>query len=129
MPAVIKEKYIPRNEAERLAYLTEECGEVLKHVGKIGRFGAHGSNPDLPAEKRIINRDKLLLECVDLERAIHYIRVQYGPTPQLCCSCEEGYVARYEIRGNRGICSIDSNDKVCCSHIPPEEIPKGVEVG
>jgi hypothetical protein len=129
MPARIKEKYIPRDEKERLAYLTEECGEVLKHIGKIGRFGAGGSNPDLPEEERIINRDALLLECVDLERAIKYIRIQYGPTPRLCCSCEEGYIVRYEdqTKAGQGIVSISSNGRICCNHIPTEEIPKVVD--
>lgn len=36
-------------EAERLAMLAEECGEVIQMVGKILRHGYHSHHPDGPA--------------------------------------------------------------------------------
>lgn len=54
-------------QAERLAMLAEECGEVVQMVGKILRHGLDSFNP---AEPAISNRLLLTRELVDLEAVI-----------------------------------------------------------
>lgn len=39
-------KYLPRDPEGRRARLTEECGEVLQVLGKIGRFGLYSRHPN-----------------------------------------------------------------------------------
>ena len=39
-------QYRPRTLAQKLGYLTEECGEVLAAVGKTQRWGPEGTNPE-----------------------------------------------------------------------------------
>lgn len=56
-------------EAERLAMLAEECGEVIQAVGKILRHGYDSHHPDQagkPPEFRHTNRDQLKQELADL---------------------------------------------------------------
>jgi NTP pyrophosphatase (non-canonical NTP hydrolase) len=55
-------------EAERLALLLEECGEVVHMIGKIQRHGYSSYSPNDP-EKRT-NRHLLELELGDLTSAI-----------------------------------------------------------
>ena len=74
MPAVIKKRYFPRTVTARLGLLIEECGEVLAAAGKSVRFGLDSYNPELRAADREINRDWLLREIVDLERALAIAR-------------------------------------------------------
>ncbi len=50
-------------EAERLAMLSEECGEVIQAVGKILR---HGYESYHPADPSTTNRDLLAKELSDL---------------------------------------------------------------
>lgn len=52
-------------EAERLAILAEECGEVIQVVGKILRHGYPSHNPNDP--KGISNRGLLAKELGDLD--------------------------------------------------------------
>lgn len=45
-------------EAERLAVLAEECGEVIQAVGKILRHGYESSHPDGgPTNRRTLERE------------------------------------------------------------------------
>lgn len=50
-------------EAERLAMLAEECGEVIQIVGKILR---HGYDSYHPVNPRLTNRDLLANELRDV---------------------------------------------------------------
>lgn len=50
-------------EAERLAMLAEECGEVIQVVGKILR---HGYDSYHPVNPRVSNRDLLAKELRDV---------------------------------------------------------------
>ena len=56
-------------QAERLAMLAEECGEVIQVVGKILRHGYDSYHPDqqgTPPEYRYTNRKALGNELTDL---------------------------------------------------------------
>lgn len=55
-------------EAERLAMLAEECGEVIQIVGKILR---HGYDSYHPANPRLTNRDLLANELRDVNAILH----------------------------------------------------------
>lgn len=56
-------------QAERLAMLAEECGEVIQVIGKILRHGYASYHPDqqgTPAKHRFTNRQALGAELTDL---------------------------------------------------------------
>lgn len=56
-------------QAERLAMLAEECGEVIQVIGKILRHGYDSHHPDqqgMPPEQRFTNRQALGHELCDL---------------------------------------------------------------
>lgn len=58
-------------EAERLALLAEECGEVIQQIGKTLRHGYASSHPDFPADKGgPTNRYNLMREVGDVLVAI-----------------------------------------------------------
>lgn len=57
-------------EAERLALLAEECGEVVMAIGKILRHGYESVNPLSRATQPRTNREALTLEAGDLLAAI-----------------------------------------------------------
>ena len=48
------------DELERLAFLAEECGEIVQAIGKIQRHGYDNTNPDEPAGRT--NRERLAKE-------------------------------------------------------------------
>ena len=54
-------------EAERLAMLIEECGEVIQIAGKILR---HGYASHHPATPNITNRDMLASELTDVDAVL-----------------------------------------------------------
>jgi hypothetical protein len=66
----MKPQYEPKNIQQALGYLVEEAGEVQAAVGKTIRWGLDSTNPELPEAERETNRDWILRELVDLERAI-----------------------------------------------------------
>lgn len=71
----MKRKYVPKTQQGKLGYLVEECGEVLQAVGKAQRWGLESRNPELPPSRtNITNRQWLLRELKDLERAIGFVR-------------------------------------------------------
>lgn len=74
MPQIIKPQYVPKTLEQMLGYLVEESGEVQSAVGKAIRWGLDSSSPELPPEEWITNRQWILNELVDLERAIGYVR-------------------------------------------------------
>ena len=53
------------SEAERLAILAEECGEVIQVIGKILRHGYSSHNPN--DTQRVSNRGLLAKELGDLD--------------------------------------------------------------
>ena len=55
-------------EAERLAMLAEECGEVIQAIGKILRHGYASFHPDAPSGPT--NRDMLMREIGDVKAII-----------------------------------------------------------
>ena len=81
-------EYEPTTPETRLDYLSEEAGEVISAIGKIGRFGLEKINPTLPPEKRRTNREALLAEMYQLEGAIEMVRRDLlAPTPILTDGC------------------------------------------
>lgn len=65
-------EYLPQTPAGRMARLTEECGEVLQIVGKIGRFGLDSRHPTTAFAKP--NSELLLAEIADLEHALYAVK-------------------------------------------------------
>jgi NTP pyrophosphatase (non-canonical NTP hydrolase) len=59
---------MPTDLSGALARLTEECGEVLKVVGKIGRFGLNAT--DKKTGLTYSNGVDLEMELIDLKHAI-----------------------------------------------------------
>lgn len=55
-------------EAERLAYLIEECGEVIQACTKILRHGYKSRNPS--SEDSANNQDMLEMEIADIKKAL-----------------------------------------------------------
>lgn len=55
-------------ETERLAYLMEECAEVIQIIGKIQRHGYNSYNPF--DEKKLDNRALLNMELSDVLKAM-----------------------------------------------------------
>lgn len=53
-------------EAERLALLAEECGEVIRAIGKVLRHGYENTHPDGGPT----NREALESECGDVYHAM-----------------------------------------------------------
>jgi hypothetical protein len=74
----MKREYAPRTELDHLAHVIEECGEVTQVAGKILRFGWGGSNPELPMDQQVTNKDALLKEVDDLGRAIVRLKHALG---------------------------------------------------
>ncbi len=66
----MNEKDLPKTEEGRRWRLAEECGEVVRALGKIGRFGLIGTGYDGHAN----NTAALLSEIADLEHAIAAVR-------------------------------------------------------
>lgn len=59
-------------EDERLAFLIEECSEVIKAAAKIQRHGFESKDPTIPVEdKPPTNRETLELEMGDVLAAIN----------------------------------------------------------
>ena len=67
----MKESYLPTDRNGRLFHLVEECGEVIKAVGKLGRWGAASR---WPLKVGPMNVETLLSELADLEGAIRAVR-------------------------------------------------------
>lgn len=56
-------------EAERLAILAEECGEVIHIIGKILRHGYESYDPTVPINNQARNRHLLEKELGDISAA------------------------------------------------------------
>ena len=59
------------DELERLAFLAEECGEIVQAIGKIQRHGYDNTNPDDP--RGGTNRERLAKEIGDAQFAISMV--------------------------------------------------------
>ncbi len=70
MVVAMNPNYAPKTLQQKLGYLVEECGEVQAAVGKSIRWGLRSVNPELPPEQQETNRDWILRELKDLERAV-----------------------------------------------------------
>ncbi len=73
----MKKAYEPKTTDQKLGYLVEECGEALAAVGKTIRWGLESVNPELSptsTSPRETNREWILRELDDLERAIAFVR-------------------------------------------------------
>lgn len=73
-----KPQYEPKTDTQRLAYLVEECGEVLAAAGKSQRWGLDSYNPELPPDQRETNRAWLRRELLDLVAAIQRVKPLVG---------------------------------------------------
>ena len=76
----MQEKYLPNTRETAIAWVNEECGEVVQMIGKIGRFGLDGKHPEHRWSPT--NREMLLSELDDLEVAIARVRAFLGPGPE-----------------------------------------------
>lgn len=63
-------------QAERLAMLAEECGEVIQIVGKILRHGYDSCHPKNP---KVTNRELLGRELLDLQTVAVTLRRDFVP--------------------------------------------------
>jgi hypothetical protein len=72
-------EYEPKSPEQRVAYLVEECGEVLAAAGKSLRWGLGSWNPELPEDERETNAAWLLREMRDLDVAIARVREVIDP--------------------------------------------------
>lgn len=77
----MKIDYEPRHAEQAIAYLIEECGEVLAAAGKSLRWGLDSYNPELPIDAREFNAHWLLREMKDLEQAIERVRLFLAARP------------------------------------------------
>ncbi|MDL2169595.1 MazG nucleotide pyrophosphohydrolase domain-containing protein [Asaia sp. HumB] len=82
-------------EAERLAILAEECGEVIQAVGKILRHGYEGRHPK--AEANITNRNSLEMEMGDV-LAAYTLMVRSGDLHASHVSVSQEHKSRALIR-------------------------------
>lgn len=76
----MKEQYVPRTRQAKLGYLIEECGESISAAGKLLRWGPDSINPELSPGDELYgetNREWLLRELIDVERAIKFIREEF----------------------------------------------------
>lgn len=74
----MKQEYIPKTELQKLAYLIEECGELIQALGKAIRWDLDAYNPELLEEDRETNRDWILREIKDVKRAIKFVKNEIG---------------------------------------------------
>ena len=76
----MKPEYAPKGVVQMLAYLVEECGEVMAAAGKSLRWGLESTNPELkPGDPTYgeTNAQWLARELDDLEGAIDRLRRYY----------------------------------------------------
>lgn len=66
-------RYRPNTLQQKLAYLVEECGEVMAAAGKTLRHGLNSYNPELHVEDQETNRNWLLRELKDVKAAIEIV--------------------------------------------------------
>lgn len=69
--------YLPTDLEGKMARLTEECGEVLQIIGKIGRFGIENHHPIDPATP---NHRLLIREIRDLVDAATNVYAEIADT-------------------------------------------------
>ena len=67
-------KYLQDEIEKQLDHVVEECGEFISAYGKMRRWGAFSSNPELDSETQEVNIDWVLREMRDIENAIERVR-------------------------------------------------------
>lgn len=70
---------LSETEAERVAILIEECGEVVQSACKILRHGYESYNPTVPNSES--NRQALERELGDLEHAVRRMEIATDLNP------------------------------------------------
>jgi len=94
----MKPGYEPKTLLGEMGQICEEAGEVLKHFGKILRFGVDNvwHDPDQPTYKIESNRQAFYRELDDLEACIKRIKARHAAKPeeplQPPLSADERYV-------------------------------------
>lgn len=74
-------------EAERLAWLAEECSEVIKAISKIQRHGYESFDPTDP--NHMGNRHDLAREMIDVIKAMQFMLINGDFFPNLEKDIEE----------------------------------------
>lgn len=67
-------EFAPKTIWEKLAYFIEESSEANAAAGKTLRFGFDSRNPDLNDPTSETNREWLLRELHDVERAVQLLK-------------------------------------------------------
>lgn len=70
----MKPQYVPKTLDQKLGYFVEEAGEAQAAIGKAIRWGLESVNPELPPEEQETNRNWILRELEDVERALLFLR-------------------------------------------------------
>lgn len=79
-------------EAERLAMLAEECGEVVQAIGKVLRHGYESTHPDGGPT----NREALRRELVDLRAVVYMMALKCDfPALERDTEFEDAYGRKY----------------------------------
>lgn len=76
-------------QIERLALVAEEAGEVIQAIQKILRHGFESSNPELPLEQRVTNRQHLEKELGQLHLVMGILAASGDADgPSIAVHCE-----------------------------------------
>lgn len=83
----MKKEYEPKTTEQKLAYLVEECGEVMAAVGKTLRWGLDSVDPTENAKLDVFgakerNRTWILREMQDLKQAIEIVENEIKILPR-----------------------------------------------
>ena len=70
--------YESKSIKQAVGHLIEECGEVQAALGKTIRWGLESTNPFLPEDQRITNRQWVLNEISDLKIAITKVEMYFN---------------------------------------------------
>ena len=85
-------------EAERLAMLAEECGEIIQVVGKILRNGYDSYHPDRP---EITNRRLLANEIIDVVVVLDLMQCEVNKDAEAITKAEYEKVVSRKLRFSR----------------------------
>lgn len=86
-------------QAERLAMLAEECGEVIQIVGKILRHGYDSTHPDGGPT----NAELLSKEVCDIDTVWQQIKVNDGVPGYTARDCRETWERKLRYAHHQGV--------------------------